>query len=131
MSNSIGTTTLSKSMNGLIVFNTGGGVVISGDTIVAGNIDLQNLNIDNIQGIAPADNITLYTDTTGNIRLGELSTSLNTISGATLDLRSTDLVFDTNNDTDFETGNNNNRYHFITDNTKLYWKSKNRWWSGY
>ena len=61
MSNSNGTQTLVKSMNGILSFDTGGGVIISGDTIVAENIDLQNLNIDNIQGIAPADNITLYT----------------------------------------------------------------------
>ena len=67
MSNSNGGQTLVKSMNGILSFNTGGGVIISGDTIVADTIDLTNLNIDNIQGIAPADNITLFTDTTGDI----------------------------------------------------------------
>lgn len=73
MSNSNGTTTLSKSMNGLIVFNTGGGVVISGDTIVAGSIDLANLNINEIQGLAPVDNISLYTNSIGLITLGSSS----------------------------------------------------------
>ena len=76
MSNSNGTTTLSKSMNGLIVFNTGGGVVISGDTIVAGNIDLQNLNINEIQGLDPVDNISLYTNTTGSVDIGSSTTAI-------------------------------------------------------
>ena len=75
MSNSNGKQTLVKSMNGILSFDTGGGVVISGDTIVANTIDLTNLNIDNIQGIAPSDNITLYTNTTGNINLGGTTTA--------------------------------------------------------
>jgi hypothetical protein len=95
-----------KSLNGIITYDDGAGTVISGGTITVNTLDVTTLDVNNIQGKAPADNITLYTNTTGNIRLGELSTNLNTISGATLDLRSTDLVFDTNNDTDFETGNN-------------------------
>ena len=92
MSNSNGTQTLVKSMNGILSFDTGGGVVISGDTIVAGNIDLQNLNIDNIQGIAPADNITLYTNTTGNINTGSYSTNLNTVRGNNTTLSSSLLT---------------------------------------
>jgi len=95
-----------KSMNGIITYDDGSGTVISGGTITVNTLDVTNLDVNTIQGKTPADNITLYTNTTGNISLGELSTNLNTISGATLDLRSTDLVFDTNNDTDFETGNN-------------------------
>jgi hypothetical protein len=97
---------MTKSMNGIIVYDDGAGTVIENGTVTTNTFETTNFNCNNIQGISPADNITLYTDTTGNIRLGELSTNLNTISGATVDLRSTDLVFDTNNDTDFETGNN-------------------------
>jgi hypothetical protein len=84
MSNSNGKQTLVKSMNGILSFDTGGGVVISGDTIVANTIDLTNLNIDNIQGIAPSDNITLYTNTTGNINLGGTTTALATVSGTNI-----------------------------------------------
>jgi hypothetical protein len=97
---------MTKSMNGIVVYDDGAGTVIENGTITTNTFNTTNFNCNNIQGIAPADAITLYTDTTGNIRLGELSTNLNTISGATVDLRSTDLVFDTNNDADFETGNN-------------------------
>jgi hypothetical protein len=59
---------------------------------LAGNIDLQNLNIDNIQGIAPADNITLYTNTTGNINTGSYSTNLNTVRGNNTTLSSSLLT---------------------------------------
>lgn len=97
---------MTKSMNGVITYDDGAGTVIENGTVTTNTFETTNFNCNNIQGIAPANNISLYTDTTANIRVGELSTNLNTISGATLDLRSTDLVFDTNNDTDFETGNN-------------------------
>ena len=43
MSNSNVTQTLVKSMNGILSFNTGGGVVISGDTIEVVNLELTNL----------------------------------------------------------------------------------------
>ena len=92
MSNSNGTQTLVKSMNGILSFDTGGGVVISGDTIVADTLDLTNLNINNIQGIAPADNITLYTNTTGNINTGSYSTNLNTVRGNNTTLSSSLLT---------------------------------------
>lgn len=95
MSNSNGTQTLVKSMNGILSFDTGGGVVISGDTIVADTIDLQNLNIDNIQGIAPADNITLYTNTTGNINLGGTTTALTTVSGTNIASTATNDITNT------------------------------------
>lgn len=95
MSNSNGTQTLVKSMNGILSFDTGGGVVISGDTIVADTIDLQNLNIDNIQGIAPADNITLYTNTTGNITLGATTTALTTTRGTNIASTATNDITNT------------------------------------
>lgn len=94
MSNSNGTQSLVKSMNGILSFDTGGGVVISGDTIVAGNIDLQNLNIDNIQGITPDDDISLFTDTSSvaTIQLGSATTGLTFIDGNVAYINGTNTV---------------------------------------
>ena len=95
MSNSNGTQTLVKSMNGILSFDTGGGVVISGDTIVADTLDLTNLNINNIQGKAPADNITLYTNTTGNITLGQATTAINAVNGTNITSTATNDITST------------------------------------
>jgi len=106
MSNSNGTQTLTKSMNGLIVFNTGGGVIISGDTIIAGNIDLQNLNINEIQGLAPTDNISLYTDTTGNITVGQSTTSNLNLSSNVLTIGGGQNIRQANTANNFTIGGN-------------------------
>ena len=71
--NSNGTETLTQSMNGIISFNDGSGTIIQNGTITTNTFNTTNLNVDNIQGIAPADNITLFTDTIGNIDLGGLT----------------------------------------------------------
>jgi len=94
MSNSNGTQTLVKSMNGILSFDTGGGVIISGDTIVAGNIDLQNLSIDNIQGITPDNDITLFTDTSAlaTIQIGGATTGLTFIDGNVAYINGTNTV---------------------------------------
>jgi hypothetical protein len=66
-----------KSMNGIITISDGAGVVIENGTITAPTLDLQNLNVDEIQGIAPTNNIYLYTDTTtAQVTLGSPSTSI-------------------------------------------------------
>jgi hypothetical protein len=93
-------------MNGIITYDDGAGTVISGGTITTNTLEISSLAVNDIQGKAPADSVTLYTNSTGTVRLCDLSTTTTTVSGATLDLKSTDLVFDTNNDADFETGNN-------------------------
>jgi len=95
MSSTTNTPYMTKSMNGVIVISDGAGVVIENGVITAPTIDLTNLNINEIQGIAPANNILLYTDTTGSIDIGQLSTStlnlksINTnINASTLNLSS-------------------------------------------
>ena len=95
-----------KSMNGIITYDDGAGTTISGGTITTKTLEISSLSVNDIQGKAPADSVTLYTNSTGTVRLCDLSTTTTTVSGGTLDLKSTDLVFDTNNNTDFETGNN-------------------------
>ncbi len=75
MSNTNGQTSFVKSMNGILSFNTGSGIIIEGDSITADTINCTtltatNFDTDNIQGITPTDAITLYTDTTDDISLG-------------------------------------------------------------
>ena len=82
MSNTNGQVSFVKSMNGILSFNTGSGTIISGDTITTDNVIcdtmiLTNLNTDNIQGIAPADAITLYTNSTNTISLGNATVPTN------------------------------------------------------
>jgi len=67
-----------KSMNGVISYDDGQGTSISGGVITTNTFSTTNFNADNIQGVAPADNITLYTNTTGNISVG--SSVANTIT---------------------------------------------------
>lgn len=65
-------------MNGIITYDDGAGTVISGGTVTTDTFSTTNFNCDNIQGIAAADNISLYTNTTGNISVG--SSVANTIT---------------------------------------------------
>ena len=90
MSNTNGQVSFVKSMNGILSFSTGSGTIIEGDSITTDiincdtlntiNFNATNLNTNNIQGIAPADDITLYTNSTGNITIGSPN-SLNYING--------------------------------------------------
>jgi hypothetical protein len=74
--NSNGTETLTQSMNGILSFNDGSGTVIENGTITTGSINLTNLNINEIQGITPTDNISLYTDSTGSVDIGSSTTAI-------------------------------------------------------
>ena len=94
-----------KSMNGIISISDGAGVVISDGTITAPTIDLTFLNIDQIQGTTPSSNTLLYTTTTGDIRMGD-NAALTTVQGVTLDLKGTDVLLESNNDTSLIVGNN-------------------------
>lgn len=111
MSNTNGYNTLTKSMNGIITVSDGMGTVIEDDTVTTDTVicttfETDNLNVNNIQGKLPTDNITLYTNTTGNIRIGDNS-AINTITGTTLNLKSYDsVVIDSINDTDIISGQN-------------------------
>ena len=90
MSNTNGQVSFVKSMNGILSFNTGSGTTIEGDTITTDiincdtlntiNFNATNLNTDNIQGTTPSSNITLYTNSTGNVTIGSPN-SLNYING--------------------------------------------------
>jgi hypothetical protein len=94
-----------KSMNGRIVLSDGAGTTIENGTITTDNLDLVNLNVDNIAGIANNDNINLYTSTTGDVQLGSLSTSsininadeLNLTSATTTTIYSADISFNNTN----------------------------------
>jgi hypothetical protein len=64
-------------MNGIITLSDGAGVTIEGGVITAPTLDLQNLNTDEIQGTAPTNNISLYTDTTiAQVTLGAPTTAI-------------------------------------------------------
>ena len=90
MSNTNGQVSFVKSMNGILSFSTGSGTIVEGDSITTDiincdtlnttNFNATNLNTNNIQGIAPSDNISLYTNSTGNIHIGSAN-SLNYIDG--------------------------------------------------
>lgn len=84
MSSTTNTPYMTKSMNGIIVLSDGAGTTIEDGTITTNTINLTNLNIDNIQGIAPADNITLFTNTTGNINLGGITTTNTTLNASNI-----------------------------------------------
>jgi hypothetical protein len=77
MSSTTNTPYMTKSMNGIIVISDGAGVTIENGTIIAPTIDITNLNIDEIQGTAPTNNIALYTDTTiAQVTLGAPTTAI-------------------------------------------------------
>jgi hypothetical protein len=95
MSSTTNTPYMTKSMNGVIVISDGAGTVIEDGSITTNNFDATNFNTNNIQGLTTTDNITLYTNTTGSIDIGQLSTStlnlksINTnINASTLNLSS-------------------------------------------
>jgi hypothetical protein len=108
---------MTKSMNGIIVLSDGAGTTIEGGKVITNILEISNLNVNNIQGKLPANNITLYTNTTGNvniadnaanIRMGDNS-NITTISANTLNLKGiVDTYLDTNNDTYILSGNNIN-----------------------
>ena len=75
MPNTNGSQSLTKSMNGLIELEDGGGTVLS-DGIVTTNEVITN----EIQGQGINDAITLYTNTTGNIDLRTFRFGNNTIT---------------------------------------------------
>ena len=77
MSNTNGQVSFVKSMNGILSFNTGSGTIISGNTITTDNLDVTNFNTNNIQGITPSDAITLYTNSTNTISLGNATVPTN------------------------------------------------------
>jgi hypothetical protein len=105
MSSTTNTPYMTKSMNGIIVLSDGAGTVIENGTITTDNLDLVNLNVDNIKGIADGDNINLYTATTGDIQIGSLSTSsininadeLNLTSATTTTIYSANISFNNTN----------------------------------
>ena len=90
MSNTNGQVSFVKSINGILSFNTGSGTTIEGDSITTDiincdtlnttNFNATNFNTNNIQGTTPSSNITLYTNSTGNINIGSAN-SLNYING--------------------------------------------------
>ena len=69
-----------KSMNGIVSFNDGSGTVIQDGIIITNELDATNFNTNNLQGIQPSDDITLYTNSTGNVTIGSPN-SLNYING--------------------------------------------------
>lgn len=69
-----------KSMNGIVSFNDGSGTVIQDGIIITNELDATNFNCNNLQGIQPSDDITLYTNSTGNVTIGSAN-SLNYING--------------------------------------------------
>jgi hypothetical protein len=83
---------MTKSMNGIIVLSDGAGTTIEGGTITTDNLDLVNLNVDNIAGIADGDNINLYTSTTGDIQIGSYSANLISVKGINASLASSTLT---------------------------------------
>jgi len=72
-----------KSMNGIITYDDGSGTVISGGSITTDSFNVTNFNCDNIQGITPDDDISLYTDTSGlaTIQLGSAVTGTTFVDG--------------------------------------------------
>jgi hypothetical protein len=76
MSSTTNTPYMVKSMNGVIVISDGAGVTIENGVITAPTIDLTNLNIDEIQGTAPINNIDLYTNSLGSVDLGAATTAI-------------------------------------------------------
>lgn len=76
MSSTTNTPYMVKSMNSVISISDGAGVTIENGVITAPTIDLTNLNIDEIQGTAPINNIDLYTNSLGSIDLGSATTAI-------------------------------------------------------
>ena len=84
----------SKSMNGVIVYDDGQGVVIENGTITAPTLDIQNLNVDEIQGTAPTNNISLYTDTTtAQVTLGAPTTAIVNVQANDTNILATSSVY--------------------------------------
>jgi hypothetical protein len=76
MSSTTNTPYMVKSMNSIISISDGAGVTIENGVITAPTIDLTNLNIDEIQGTAPINNIDLYTNSLGSVDLGAATTAI-------------------------------------------------------
>ena len=106
MSSTTNTPYMTKSMNGIIVLSDGAGTTIEGGTITTDNLDLVNLNVDNIAGIANNDNINLYTATTGTVQLGSLSTTAININALELNLNSTNTTNIISSNMSFNNTNN-------------------------
>jgi len=104
-------------MNSIIVLSDGAGTTIENGVITTNTVNLQNLNINEIQGILPADNITLYTDTTGTVDLGGLTNTALNINGYDTNINAgnncnisttNDTIILSNNDTSITSINNTN-----------------------
>lgn len=117
MSSTTNTPYMTKSMNGIIVLSDGAGTTIEGGKVITNELEVTNFKVNNIQGKLPANNITLYTDTTGNVNIADNATNIRmgdnsnvtTISANTLNLKGiVDTYLDTNNDTYILSGNNIN-----------------------
>ena len=71
----------------------------SGTTINMSTVNASIVNVNEIQGLTPGDNITLYTNTTGNINLGDTNTNLTHLKGLNVLLESVgDTYVQTAND---------------------------------
>jgi hypothetical protein len=83
-----------KSMNGIITYDDGSGTVISGGVITTDTFSTTNFNSDNIQGIAPDNDISLYTDTSGlaSIQLGSAVTGTTFVDGNVVYVNGTNTV---------------------------------------
>jgi hypothetical protein len=57
-------------MNGIRTIDDGSGTIIEGGNITTDDLSLENLICNNIQGTNPADDVYLYSSTTGVINLG-------------------------------------------------------------
>lgn len=70
-------------MNGVITYDDGAGTVIENGKVTTKTFSTTNFNADNIQGIAPDDDITLFTDTSSlaSIQLGGATTGTTFIDG--------------------------------------------------
>ena len=76
MPNTNGSQSLTKSMNGLIEIEDGGGTIIEGGIVTCNEVITNN-----IQGQSATDTITLYTDTTtGLVTLKNIILGTNTIT---------------------------------------------------
>jgi hypothetical protein len=76
MSSTTNTPYMVKSMNSVILISDGAGTTIENGTITTNNFNATNFNTNNIQGILPTDNITLYTNSLGSIDLGSATTAI-------------------------------------------------------
>ena len=71
----------------------------SGTTINMSTVNASIVNVNEIQGLTPGDNITLYTNTIGNINIGDTTTNLTHLKGLNVLLESVgDTYVQTAND---------------------------------